>query len=71
MTNEVIMLLLIIVFIIAVISSFTVRMMKTDDKKYRIPIAYSRILLGFLLAMLIYIIYLMLKGEDVIGRFLG
>jgi len=71
MTNEVIMMLLIIIFIILVISSFTARMMKADYQKYKLPITYSRVLLGFLLAMLVYITYLILKGEDVINKLLG
>jgi hypothetical protein len=69
--NEAIYLLLIIIFIIIVLSKFIVRLMRLDTTKYKIAILYGRILLGFLVAMLLYIIFLMLKGEDVISRFLG
>ena len=69
--NESIYLLLILVLVIVLLSRFIVRMMKTEDKKYRIPILYGRALLGFLLAMLFYIVYLMLKGENVIEKLWG
>jgi hypothetical protein len=69
--NEAIYLLIIIIFIIIVLSKFIVRLMKLDSVKYRLAILYGRVLLGFLLAMLLYIVFLMLKGEDVIGRLLG
>jgi L-asparagine transporter-like permease len=69
--QEEIFLLLILLFIIIVLSKLVVRLMKSDHKKYRIPILYGRILLGFLLAMLLYIVYLMLKGEDVINKLVG
>lgn len=69
--NEAIYLLLIIIFIIIVLSKFIVRLMRLDTTKYKMAILYGRILLGFLVAMLLYIIFLMLKGEDVISRFLG
>jgi len=69
--NEAIYLLVILVFVIVILSKFVVRLMKTDNEKYKIPILYGRILLGFLVAMLFYIIFLLLKGEDVISRLLG
>ena len=69
--NEEIYLLVILVFVIVILSKFVVRLMKTDNEKYKIPILYGRILLGFLVAMLFYIIFLMLKGEDVISKLLG
>jgi len=68
---EQIYLLVILLFVIILLSRFIVRMMKSNNAKFRIPILYSRILLGFLLAMLFYIIFLMLKGEDVISKLLG
>lgn len=68
---EQIYLLVILLFVIILLSRFIVRMMKSNNTKFRIPILYSRILLGFLVAMLFYIIFLMLKGEDVISKLLG
>ena len=69
--NESIYLIIILAFFIVVLSRFIVRMMKTGNKKYRIPVLYGRALLGFLLAMLFYIVYLILKGENVIGKLFG
>ena len=69
--NEQILLLVILVFIIIVLSKFIIRMIKSNNAKCRIPILYGRILLGFLLAMLFYTVYLMLTGEDIISRLLG
>jgi len=69
--NEGIYLLVILIFITIVLSKFIVRLMRLDSIKYRIAILYGRVLLGFLLAMLLYIIFLMLRGEDVISKLLG
>ncbi len=68
---EQIYLLVILLFIIILLSRFIVRMMKSNNAKFRIPILYGRILLGFLVAMLFYIVFLMLKGEDVISKLMG
>ena len=69
--DEQIYLIVIIIFVIIVLSRFIVRMMKMDNPKYNIPIFYGRILLGFLIAMFFYIIYSMLKGEEVITKLMG
>ncbi|MFW6134585.1 MAG: hypothetical protein ACOC5R_03310 [Elusimicrobiota bacterium] len=69
--NEQIYLIVILIFVIFMLSKLIARMMKTNYQKYRIPILYGRVLLGFLLAMFFYIIYLILKGEDVINRLMG
>lgn len=69
--DENIYLLVVIIFVIIVLSRFIVRMMNMDQQKYSIPILYGRILLGFLIAMFFYIIYLMVKGEEVITKFMG
>jgi hypothetical protein len=69
--NEAIYLLVLVIFIIIVLSRFIVRLMRLDSTKYKIAILYGRVLLGFLLAMLLYIIFLMLKGENVISKLLG
>ncbi|MDD3655166.1 MAG: hypothetical protein PHI72_00140 [Atribacterota bacterium] len=63
--------LFILLFIIVILSQIITRMMKSDNKRFRIPIFYGRILLGFLLAMLIYLVFLMLKGEDIITKLFG
>jgi hypothetical protein len=63
--------LFILLFIIVILSQIITRMMKSDNKRFRIPILYGRILLGFLLAMLIYLVFLMLKGEDIITKLFG
>ncbi len=67
MTNQIII-LLILVFIIIILSHTITNMMKSGNAKYRIPILYGRVLLGFLLAMLIYLVFLMLKGEDIVSK---
>ena len=71
MSTESIFLILILIFCIIMLSRFIVRMMKTKESKFKIMIYYSRILLGFLIAMTFYISFMVLKGEDVIEKFLG
>ncbi|MBP8718985.1 MAG: hypothetical protein PHP36_01220 [Atribacterota bacterium] len=70
MTNQIII-LLILVFIIIILSHTITNMMKSGNAKYRILILYGRVLLGFLLAMLIYLVFLMLKGEDIVSKLFG
>ncbi len=69
--NEGIILLLLQIFIIFVLSKSIARLMKTGNKKYRIPIFYGRALLGFLLAMFLYTAFLLLRGEDILSNILG
>ena len=69
--DEQIYLLVVIIFVIIVLSKFIVRMMNMDNQKYNIPIFYGRILLGFLIAMFLYIAYSIIKGEDVLTKILG
>ncbi|MBN2396184.1 MAG: hypothetical protein JXC36_06965 [Candidatus Atribacteria bacterium] len=64
-------LLLILLALIIITSKSIVKMMNENYEKYRILIYYGRILLGFLIAMLLYIVYLMLKGEDIMSKIFG
>ena len=64
-------LLFIILFMIFALSQFITRMMKSGNKKFKIPILYGRILLGFLLSMLVYFVFLIFKGENIITRLFG
>lgn len=63
--------LLILLFVIIALSRFIARMMQSGNEKYRIPILYGRVLLGFLLSMLIYLVFLMFKGENIITKLFG
>ncbi|NLL61436.1 MAG: hypothetical protein GX240_01440 [Candidatus Atribacteria bacterium] len=69
--NDQIILLLVIFFIILLLAQVIVRMMRAGNPKYRTPIFLGRMLLGFLLAMLAYLIFLMLQGEDIILKLFG
>lgn len=69
--NEQIALLAILFFIIIFLVQIIAKMMRSDEPKYKIPIFYGRILLGFLLAMLAYLLFLMLKGEDIVSKLFG
>ncbi len=69
--DEQIILLLMMVLVIIVLSRLIAGMMKSGNEKYKIPIFYGRILLGFALAMLFYMIYLMLKGVNIVSKFFG
>ncbi len=63
--------LLVLLLLIIILSQIIIRMMKSGNPKFRIPILYGRILLGFLLAMLLYLAFLMLKGEDIVQKLFG
>lgn len=69
--NDQIILLLVLFFIILLLAHVIARMMKADNPKYGTPIFLGRILLGFLLTMLVYLIFLMLKGEDITLKLFG
>jgi Na+-transporting methylmalonyl-CoA/oxaloacetate decarboxylase gamma subunit len=69
--TEQLALLVILLFIIFALSKFITRMMKSGNEKFKIPILYGRVLLGFLLSMLIYLIFLMFKGENIITKLFG
>ncbi len=68
---EQIALIVIFLFVIIVFSQLIANMMRSGNEKYRILIFYGRVLLGFLLTMFIYLLYLMLKGEDIISKLIG
>jgi len=67
--NEQIYLILILVFIILVLSRFIVRLYNTDNQKAKGAIFFFRMLLGFLIAMLVFVIVEAIRGNNVIERF--
>jgi len=67
--NEQIYLILVLIFVIIMLSKFIVRLYKTDHPKAKNAIFYFRMLLGFLLAMTIYIIIEVIRGHNVLERF--
>jgi len=67
--NDQIYLILIMVFIILVLSRFIVRLYNTDNPKTRGAIFFFRMLLGFLIAMLIFVIVETIRGNNVVERF--
>lgn len=69
--NEQIIILVVLFFIILILAQIIARMMRTENHKYHTPIFLGRILLGFLLTMLVYLIFLMLKGEDIALKLFG
>jgi len=69
--NDQIYLILIMVFIILVLSRFIVRLYNTDNPKTRGAIFFFRMLLGFLIAMLIFVIVETIRGNNVVERFFG
>jgi VIT1/CCC1 family predicted Fe2+/Mn2+ transporter len=69
--NEQIYLILILVFIILVLSRFIVRLYHADSQKAKGAIFFFRMLLGFLIAMLVFVIVEAIRGDNVIERFFG
>jgi len=69
--NDQIYLILILVFIILVLSRFIVRLYNTDNPKSKGAIFFFRMLLGFLIAMLVFVIVEAIKGNNVLERFFG
>ncbi len=69
--SEQIYLILILAFIILVLSKFIVRLYNTDHPKTKGAIFFFRILLGFLVAMLVFIIIKTIRGNNVVERFFG
>ncbi|HER24013.1 MAG TPA: hypothetical protein ENO17_03045 [Candidatus Atribacteria bacterium] len=67
--NEQIYLILILIFIILALSRFIVRLYHTDNTKTKGAIYFFRMLLGFLIAMLVYVIVETIRGNDVVDRF--
>ena len=69
--NEQIYLILILVFIILVLSRFIVRLYNTDHPKTKEAIFFFRLLLGFLIAMLVFVIVETIRGNNAVERFFG
>lgn len=69
--NEQIYLILILVFIILLLSRIIVRLYNTDNPKARGAIFFFRMLLGFLIAMLAFVIIEAIRGNNVWERFFG
>lgn len=69
--NDQIYLILILVFIILVLSRFIVRLYNTDNPKTKGAIFFFRMLLGFLIAMLVFVIVEAIRGNNVLERFFG
>lgn len=69
--NDQIYLILILIFIIIVLSRFIVRLYNTDHPKAGGAIFFFRMLLGFLLAMLVFVIVEAIRGNNVVERFFG
>ena len=67
--NDQIYLILILIFIILMLSRFIVRLYKTNYSRAKGAIFYFRMLLGFLIAMTIYIIIQLIKGRNVLEQF--
>jgi hypothetical protein len=53
------------------LSRFIVRMYNTDNPKARGAIFFFRMLLGFLIAMLVFAIVEAIRGNNVVERFFG
>jgi len=69
--NDQIYLILIMVFMILVLSRFIVRLYNTDNPKAKGAIFFFRMLLGFLIAMLIFVIVETIRGNNIVERFFG
>lgn len=67
--SEQIYLILILFFIIVLLSKFIVRLYKANYPRSKTAIFYFRMLLGFLIAMTIYIIIQTIKGHNVLEQF--
>jgi len=67
--NDQIYLILILIFIILVLSRFIVRLYNTDNPKTKGAIFFFRMLLGFLIAMLVFVIVEAIRGNNVLERF--
>ena len=69
--NDQIYLILILIFIILVLSRFIVRLYSTDNPKAKGAVFFFRMLLGFLIAMLVFIIVEAIRGNNILERFFG
>ncbi len=69
--NDQIYLILILIFIILVLSRFIVRLYSTDNPKARGAVFFFRMLLGFLVAMLVFVIVEAIRGNNILEGFFG
>jgi len=69
--NDQIYLILILIFIILMLSRFIVRLYHADNSKAKGAILFFRMLLGFLIAMLVFVIVEAIRGNNIIERFFG
>lgn len=69
--NDQIYLILILIFIILVLSRFIVRLSNTNNTKAKGAIFFFRMLLGFLIAMLVFVIVEAIRGNNVLERVSG
>ncbi len=69
--NNQIYLILILIFIILFLSRFIVKLYNVDNTKVKGAIFYFRMLLGFLIAMLVFVIVESIRGNNVLERFFG
>lgn len=69
--NDQIYLILILFFIILVLSRFIVRLYNTNNTKAKGAIFFFRMLLGFLIAMLVFVIVEAIRGNNVLERVSG
>ncbi len=69
--NDQIYLILILIFIILMLSRFIVKLYNTDNQKAKGAIFFFRMLLGFLIAMLVFVIVEAIRGNNIIERFFG
>ncbi len=62
---------LILLLVVLALSRLIVRLYQSENPKAKNAILYFRMLLGFLIAMLIYTLFGVLRGQDVIGKIFG
>ena len=69
--NDQLYFVLILLLVVLALSRLIVRLYQSENPKAKNAILYFRILLGFLIAMLIYTLFGVLRGQDVIGKIFG
>ena len=62
---------LILLLVVLALSRLIVRLYQSENPKAKNAILYFRMLLGFLIAMLVYTLIGVLRGQDVIGKIFG
>ena len=69
--NDQLYFVLILLLVVLALSRLIVRLYQSENPKAKNAILYFRMLLGFLIAMLIYTLFGVLRGQDVIGKIFG